>query len=220
MSVYVDDLRVCAKNRNWPYGKSCHLVADTIGELAAFSILLPLKKEWFQEGKLSLPHFDLTEGMRLKAISLGAIEIDDSQLVDMIRKNRQRRRSMSTFSERSHIMLPAFLVNGLVALGFRLLNEHIDSDDDTTEVENAIINAHSRNEVKTIVKKELLETLDDQFLTDTDIPEDVTDGLANANSKEEIVQVLNTAQGQKSFIDTMGTLLNSVVGLIFGKKKS
>jgi len=219
MGVYVDKLRGCPRNRNWPYDKACHLVADTIGELAAFSILLPLKKEWFRPGPCSLPHFDLTEGMRIKAISKGAIEIDDHQLVDMIRKNRQRRRANVTFNERSHTMsLPAFLVNGLVALGFRLLNERIASEDDTTEVEDAIVNAHSRDEVKTIVKKELLETLDDQFLTDTDIPEEVTDGLANANSKEEIVQVLNTAQGQKSFIDTMGTLLSSIVGLIFGKK--
>ena len=116
-------------------------------------------------------------------------------------------------------MLPAFLLNGLVALGFRLLNEHIASDDDTSEIETAIVNAKSGTEVKTIVKKELLSVLDDQFMTDTDIPESVVDGLANANSKEEIVTMLNTAEGQKSFIDTMGTLLNSVMGLIFRRKK-
>jgi len=110
-------------------------------------------------------------------------------------------------------------LNGLVALGFRLLNEHIASDDDTSEIETALVNAKSGTEVKAIVKKELLQTLDDQFMTDTDIPESVVDGLANANSKEQIVTVLNTAEGQKSFIDTMGTLLNSVMGLIFGRKK-
>jgi len=115
-------------------------------------------------------------------------------------------------------MLPAFLLNGLVALGFRLLNEHIASDDDTSEVETALVNAKSGDEVKAIVKKELLTTLDDQFLTDTDIPVSVVDGLANANSKDEIVTVLNTAEGQKSFIDTMGTLLSSIMGLIFRKK--
>lgn len=116
-------------------------------------------------------------------------------------------------------MLPAFLLNGLVALGFRLLNEHITSDDDTSEVETALVNAKTSTEVKSIVKKELLQTLDDQFLTDTDIPESVVDGLANANSKEEIVEVLNTAEGQKSFIDTLGTLLSSIGNLIFGKRK-
>ena len=116
-------------------------------------------------------------------------------------------------------MLPAFLMNGLYALGFRLLNEHIASDDDTSAVEDAIVNAKSSDEVKAIVKTELLQTLDDQILTDTDIPESVVAGLAGANSKDEIVEVLNTAEGQKSFIDTMGTLLSSIVGLIFGKRK-
>lgn len=115
--------------------------------------------------------------------------------------------------------MPAFLLNGLVALGFRLLNEHIASDDDTSAVENAIVQAKSRDEVKVIVKRELLETIDDQFMTDTDIPESVVDGLANANTKDEIVKVLDTEAGQKTFIDTMGTLLGSIVNLIFGKRK-
>ena len=114
--------------------------------------------------------------------------------------------------------LPAFLLNGLVALGFRLLKEHIASDDDTSAVEEAIVQAKSPEEVKVIVKKELLETIDDQFLTDTDIPESVTDGLANANSKEEIVEVLNTAEGQKSFINSLGTLLGNIGSLIFGRR--
>lgn len=115
--------------------------------------------------------------------------------------------------------MPAFLLNGLVALGFRLLKEHIASDDDTSAVEDAIVKAKSRDEVKVIVKKELLETIDDQFLTDTDVPESVVDGLANANSKEEIVKVLDTEAGQKTFIDAMGTLLGNIISLIFGKKK-
>jgi len=115
--------------------------------------------------------------------------------------------------------MPVFLLNGLVALGFRLLKEHIASDDDTSVVEDAIVKAQSPEEVKVIVKKELLETIDDQFMTDTDIPESVVDGLANANSTKEIVEVLDTEAGQKTFIDTMGTLLGSIIGLIFGKKK-
>jgi len=115
--------------------------------------------------------------------------------------------------------LPVFLLNGLVALGFRLVREHIASDDDTSTVEAELVNARSSSEVKTIVKKELIEIIDDQFLTDTDIPEDVVDGLANAGSKEEIIKVLDTAEGQKSFIDSMGTLLGSLMSLIFGRKK-
>ena len=114
--------------------------------------------------------------------------------------------------------MPAFLLNGLVALGFRLLKEHIASDDDTSEVENALVLAKSPEEVKVIVKKELIEVIDDQFLTDTDIPESVVEGVANATSKEELIEVLDTEEGQKSFIDTMGALLSSIVNLIFGKK--
>ncbi len=114
--------------------------------------------------------------------------------------------------------LPAFLLNGLVALGFRLVKEHIDSDDDTSAIENALVQAKSPEEVKVIVKRELIEILDDQFLTDTDIPQSVVEGVANANSKEKLVEVINTEEGQKSFIDTMGTLLKSIVNLIFGKK--
>lgn len=115
--------------------------------------------------------------------------------------------------------LPTFLLNGLVALGFRLVREHIASDDDTSTVEAELVNARNSGEVKTIVKKELLEIIDEQFLTDTDIPEDVVDGLAKAGSKEEIVKVLDTAEGQKSFIDSMGSILGSIMNLIFGKRK-
>lgn len=122
--------------------------------------------------------------------------------------------------ERSKEMgMPVFLLNGLVALGFRLLREHIASDDDTSAVEEAIVKAKSPAEVKVIIKKELIETIDDQFMTDTDIPESVVDGLANATSKEEVVEVLDTEAGQKTFIDSMGTLLGSIFNLIFGKKK-
>ena len=89
MSVYVDELMNCLQSRKWPYRKSCHLVADSIKELAAFSVLMGLKKEWFQNNP-TLPHFDLTEGMRRKAVSLGAIEIDRQQMVEIIRKNRTK----------------------------------------------------------------------------------------------------------------------------------
>jgi hypothetical protein len=74
MSVYVDRLLPCVPNKNWPYDKSCHLIADSLNELHEFALKLGLKKEWFQDHKKH-PHYDLTEGMRKKAIQLGAIEI-------------------------------------------------------------------------------------------------------------------------------------------------
>lgn len=114
--------------------------------------------------------------------------------------------------------MPVFLLNGLVALGFRLLKEHIASDDDTSEVEDALVQAKNPEEVKAIVKKELLETIDDQFMTDTDIPESVIDGLATANTTEEIVEVLDTEAGTKTFIDALSTLLGSIGSLIFRRR--
>lgn len=90
MSVYVDDLRDCPRNKNWPYDKCCHFVADCVEELHYFAGRLRLKPSWFQEGVCSLPHYDLTAGMRKRAISLGAIEMCDAKLVAMIKENRQR----------------------------------------------------------------------------------------------------------------------------------
>lgn len=89
MSVYVDEMRICLRNRNWPYGQACHLVADSVGELHTFARRLGLMRSWFQSG--SLPHYDLTIGMRVKAVRLGAIEIDRNKFVEIMRKNRPRR---------------------------------------------------------------------------------------------------------------------------------
>ena len=91
MSVYVDDLRNCARNKNWHYDKCCHLVADSVEELHYFAGRMMLNPSWFQEGVCSLPHYDLTKNKRLLAVKLGAVEIDDRRLVDMIRRYRQKK---------------------------------------------------------------------------------------------------------------------------------
>ena len=86
MSVYVDNLR------EYPYKvkghfKWCHLVADSFSELVGFSQKLGLSYSWLQNE--NYPHFDLTEGMRIKAVKMGAIEITDKELVDLIRKDKK-----------------------------------------------------------------------------------------------------------------------------------
>lgn len=73
MSVYVDPMRPCIPNRNWRYTSNCHLFADSVEELAEFAQQLKLRPEWLQKDSI-LPHFDLTVGMRQKAIKLGARE--------------------------------------------------------------------------------------------------------------------------------------------------
>ena len=89
MSVYVDDLTVSLKSRNWPYSHSCHLVADTVEELHYFAGRMHLNPSWFQD-KPELPHYDLTRGMRLVAVKLGAIEVNRKKISDLMQMYRSR----------------------------------------------------------------------------------------------------------------------------------
>ena len=88
MSVYVDEMRICLRNKNWPYNRACHLVADSVEELHYFAGRLMLNPSWFQSK--SVPHYDLTTGMRFKAVKLGAIEIDRNKFFEILRKYRPR----------------------------------------------------------------------------------------------------------------------------------
>lgn len=90
MSVYVDEMMVCLRNKNWPYSQACHLVADSVEELHEFAGRMRLKPSWFQD-KPELPHYDLTKGMRLLAVKLGAVEIDGKKIIELMKKNRSRR---------------------------------------------------------------------------------------------------------------------------------
>lgn len=89
MGVYVDELLGCMRNKNWPCDESCHLLADSIGELHGFAENLGLKRSWFQKG--SLPHYDLTSGMRARAVRAGAVEIDRKEFIELFRKYRKIR---------------------------------------------------------------------------------------------------------------------------------
>lgn len=88
MSVYVDDMITCLRNKNWPYSKACHLVADSVEQLRVFALGLGLKPTWYQPK--TIPHFDLTASMRRKAIRYGALPISREEFAKFIRKHRQR----------------------------------------------------------------------------------------------------------------------------------
>ena len=90
MSVYVDEMMVCLRNRNWPYSQACHLVADSVEELHYFAGRMRLKPAWFQD-KPELPHYDLTRGMRRVAVKLGAIEVNRYKISELMKQNRSRR---------------------------------------------------------------------------------------------------------------------------------
>ena len=89
MAVYVDELTVCVKSKKWPYKYSCHLVADDVAMLHYFAGRMGLKPAWFQDHSV-LPHYDLTKGMRMLAVKLGALEIDRESLGELMKKNRRR----------------------------------------------------------------------------------------------------------------------------------
>lgn len=74
MAVYVDDMRrmavVRGMQRRWS-----HLIADTPEELRDFGRRLGLSLSWIQKAGTSSEHFDVTDAVRGKAISLGAEQI-------------------------------------------------------------------------------------------------------------------------------------------------
>ena len=71
--VYVDTLRPTAPRPGWRFSRSCHMFADTEGELDVMAHRLGLKPSWFQNGRH--PHYDLTANKRYDALHLGAQEI-------------------------------------------------------------------------------------------------------------------------------------------------
>ena len=85
MSVYVDAARI-------PYRgmKMSHMLADTLDELQAMADRIGLRRAWFQ-GTASTPHYDVCEAKRQLAIDAGAIIVNRSALVDLIREWRARK---------------------------------------------------------------------------------------------------------------------------------
>ena len=89
MAVYVDKLAPCIPNPRWRWNESCHLFADSTGELCKFAAAIGLRRSWLQPGGRHPPHYDLTAGKRAAAIRRGAVEIGRRQVVGRIRKWRE-----------------------------------------------------------------------------------------------------------------------------------
>lgn len=75
--VYVDDYRAPFRGM-----VMSHLVADTEAELDAFASRLGLKSRWKQRGGRRV-HYDVSEGVRYKAVMLGAREVTCHDLARM-----------------------------------------------------------------------------------------------------------------------------------------
>ncbi len=76
MPVYVDDFRAVYRGMFMS-----HMVADTIEELHSMADRIGLRRQWFQNHKGSIPHYDVCWSKRKLAIENGAVEITAKELV-------------------------------------------------------------------------------------------------------------------------------------------
>lgn len=72
MTAYVDDVR-----HRFGRMTMCHMWADTPDELHALAAAIGVQRRWFQTPpKASWDHYDISLGMKDKAIALGAVLTD------------------------------------------------------------------------------------------------------------------------------------------------
>lgn len=92
MTVCVDEMR------EYPSGRWCHMLSDQedLTELHEMATRIGLKRGWFQGRDPRHPHYDLRATKRIQAISLGAIEVTDEE---MIRRCVRKEKNESTTME-------------------------------------------------------------------------------------------------------------------------
>ena len=92
MAVYVDDMRMQATvgkhSSRWS-----HLTADSPDELLEFALKLGLRRSWIQYPGTWKEHFDLTEGMRQRALKNGAVAITLQEAGALFKERREKLRS-------------------------------------------------------------------------------------------------------------------------------
>lgn len=71
------------------------MIADTPDELHQMAKMIGLKMKWYQ--RTSIPHYDLTESMRDRAILNGAEELERTPFVDKVREIRSGIDNDTTF---------------------------------------------------------------------------------------------------------------------------
>jgi hypothetical protein len=54
---------------------TCHMLADTLGELHDMADRIGAKRAWYQISRTGVPHYDIPRFRRARAIELGAIEV-------------------------------------------------------------------------------------------------------------------------------------------------
>jgi hypothetical protein len=91
MAVYVDDMQA-------GFGRMvmCHMVADTDEELHAMAGQIGVARRWHQKDGTPHSHYDICKSKRVSAIALGAIEIGQRKLVEIIRTKRAAMKAVET----------------------------------------------------------------------------------------------------------------------------
>jgi hypothetical protein len=73
------------------YSRWCHLFTDeprnpeALESLHRFAASLGLRRSWYQAGSI-LPHYDVTENMRIKAVRFGAREVTREEVREVMTK--------------------------------------------------------------------------------------------------------------------------------------
>jgi len=62
-----------------------HMIADTLDELHEMASLIGVSKKHFQN-KPKKPHYDVCKQMKKKAISLGAKQVNDREIIRILRQ--------------------------------------------------------------------------------------------------------------------------------------
>ena len=76
MAIYIDPLGHYGMIIRGRTTRSCHMWTDgNPEELHEFAERIGMKRAWYQHELDKLPHYDLTEGRRYRAVALGAIEL-------------------------------------------------------------------------------------------------------------------------------------------------
>jgi hypothetical protein len=81
--VYVDDAGIL-----WRGKKRYHMTADTMEELHRAAAEAGINRGWFHRGAAH-PHYDVTDDQRDVAVSFGALEVSQRELVRIAVKLRK-----------------------------------------------------------------------------------------------------------------------------------
>lgn len=95
MTVFVDDVRL-------PFGRMvmCHLWADTDEELHAMADRIGVARRWFQQPpKASWKHYDISLGMKAKALAAGAVLTDRYGPSEHVARLRGNQKLLDTIAE-------------------------------------------------------------------------------------------------------------------------